>query len=151
MRLIVNATEHTVDVDGQTPLLWVLRDHLDLTGTRFGCGRGLCGACTVLVEGQPMRACITPVALVEGRSVATIEGLGAGGLHDLQRAWIDHGVPQCGFCQAGQLMRAKALLDGTDGTPTDAEIDAAMSGNLCRCGTYPRIRAAIRAAAAEAK
>lgn len=145
-QLTINGTPHEVDAPSDMPLLWVIRDLIGLTGTRFGCGKGLCGACTVHVDGMAMRACITPVALAEGKTVTTIEGLGTDGLHPLQQAWIAHGVPQCGFCQSGQLMSAAALLK-LNPRPTDADIDAAMSGNICRCGTYLRIRAGIRDAA----
>ena len=142
-QLTVNGQAHEVDAPPEMPLLWVIRDLIGLTGTRFGCGMGLCGACTVHVDGMAMRACVTPVSLAEGKVVTTIEGLGADGLHPLQEAWIAHGVPQCGFCQAGQLMTAAALL-ATNPRPTDDDIDAAMAGNICRCGTYTRIRAGIR-------
>ncbi len=145
-RFSVNAREVTLEVAGDTPLLWVLRDALGLTGTKFGCGAGLCGACTVHLDGQPVRSCMTPVSAAEGRSVTTIEGLGGEGVHPLQQAWIEEQVPQCGYCQSGQIMAAAALLrDNPD--PSDAEIVAFMSGNLCRCGTYLRIRRAIRRAA----
>lgn len=129
-----------------TPLLWVLRDELGLTGTKFGCGMALCGACTVHVDGEPVRSCQTPLASVQGKSVTTVESLSADNTHPLQVAWIEHDVPQCGYCQSGQLMSAAALL-ARHPDPTDADIDAAMSGNICRCGTYPRIRAAIKTAA----
>jgi isoquinoline 1-oxidoreductase subunit alpha len=132
-----------------TPLLWVIRDEVGLTGTKFGCGAALCGACTVHLDGQPIRSCSTPLSAVAGKKVATIESLGrAGKPHALQAAWIKHDVPQCGYCQSGQLMSASALL-ASNKNPTDADIDAAMSGNICRCGTYQRIRAAIKDAAAE--
>jgi len=142
----VNGTERDVDADGDMPLLWALRDELGLTGTKYGCGIGACGACTVHLDGQPTRACLTPLSAAAGRVVTTIEGLGAGGLTALQQAWLDENVPQCGYCQAGQLMSAAALL-ARNPDPSDADIDAAMAGNLCRCGTYPRIRKAIRTAA----
>ena len=130
-----------------TPLLWVLREELNLTGTKFGCGMGLCGTCTVHVDGQAVRSCVTPLATVAGKRITTIEGLPRGGrLHPLQQAWIDEQAPQCGYCQSGQIMSAAALLANTP-RPTDEQIDAAMSGNLCRCGTYSRIRAAIHRAA----
>ena len=145
MKLIVNGRDLEVEVDGNTPLLWVLRDHLDLTGTKFGCGMAQCGACTVHVDNMPIRSCVTPVMAVEGREITTIEGLGEG-LHPVQEAWIEHAVPQCGYCQSGQIMSTVALLR-TIPAPTDAEIDAALSGNLCRCATYPRIRMAVHAAA----
>ncbi|HWS72223.1 MAG TPA: (2Fe-2S)-binding protein, partial [Thermoanaerobaculia bacterium] len=132
------------------PLLWVLRDEVGLTGTKFGCGMALCGACTVLVNGEPTRSCVTPIAEVSGKKVTTIEGLSPDGNHPLQRAWMAENVPQCGYCQSGQLMSAAGLLAKTP-KPTDAQIDEAMSGNICRCGTYQRIRSAIhRAAGAKA-
>ena len=147
MRLTINGTVHDLpDVNPQTPLLWVLRDILQLTGTRYGCGKGLCGSCTVHLDGQPLRACITPVAQLEGRVITTIEGLSSDGHHVLQDAWRAAQVPQCGFCQAGQLMSAAALLERNP-QPNDSDIDEALSGNLCRCGTYQRIRAAIHSAA----
>ena len=142
----VNGQSKTVDVSGDMPLLWVLRDVLDLKGTKFGCGIGQCGACTVHINGTPARSCRRAVSTVSGAEVSTIEGLSPDGSHPLQRAWRDVDVPQCGYCQAGQLMSAAALLARTP-KPTDAEIDAAMSGNLCRCATYLRIRAAIHTAA----
>jgi isoquinoline 1-oxidoreductase subunit alpha len=145
----VNGASATVDVPDDMPLLWVLRDVLDLTGTKFGCGIAQCGACTVHLNGVPTRACVTPVATVRGASVTTIEGLSRDGSHPLQRAWAELDVPQCGYCQAGQLMSAAALLAATP-RPTDADIDAAMNGNLCRCGTYLRIRQAIHRAAGTA-
>jgi aerobic-type carbon monoxide dehydrogenase small subunit (CoxS/CutS family) len=132
--------------DPQTPLLWVLREGLGLTGTRFGCGKGLCGACTVHLDGAPIRSCSMPLAAVAGRAVTTIEGLGADALHPVQQAWIAENTPQCGWCQSGQIMSAAALL-ASNPAPTDADIDSAMRGNLCRCGTYPRIRRAIHRAA----
>jgi len=148
VRLNVNGQEHVLEeVDASTPLLWVLRDHLGLVGTKFGCGGGYCGACTVQLNGQPIRSCSTPASAAEGRAITTIESLAAGGtLHPLQAAWIELDVPQCGYCQAGQLMSAAALL-ARNSSPSDADIDAAMRGNLCRCGTYQRIRAAIHSAA----
>jgi len=142
----LNGKPVQVDVPRQMPLLWVLRDTLGQTGTKFGCGAGLCGACTVHVDGRAVRSCITDVGEVEGQAVTTIEGLGRGKLHVLQEAWLAEDVAQCGYCQPGQIMSAAALL-GTKPRPTDAEIDDALSGNLCRCGTYPRIRAAVRRAA----
>lgn len=147
-RLHVNSTEHLVDVDESTPLLWVLRDTLGLVGTKFGCGRSFCGACTVRVDGNPTRSCSVAVKEVAGREITTIEGLaGADGtLHPLQEAWIEYDVPQCGYCQAGQIMTAAALL-ARNSMPSDADIDTALQGNLCRCGTYIRIRKAIHAAA----
>jgi isoquinoline 1-oxidoreductase alpha subunit len=146
IRLRVNGAEHALDVDPEMPLLWALRDALGLTGTKFGCGQALCGACTVHLDGQVVRSCVTPVRRAEGKSVTTIEGLSPDGSHPLQRAWVELAVPQCGFCQAGQIMTAAALLKKTP-KPTDAEIDRSMAGNLCRCGTYNRIRAAIKKAA----
>ena len=146
LQFIVNGESRTVEVDGATPLLWVLRDTLGLTGTKFGCGMAQCGACTVLLNGEPTRACITPVSAVGTRAVSTIEGLSKDGSHPLQKAWVEFDVPQCGYCQAGQLMSASALLRTTP-NPTDAQIDAAMNGNVCRCGTYVRIKQAIKAAA----
>ena len=151
MRLTINGKQHVVsDVDESTPLLWVLRDHLGLVGAKYGCGVAQCGACTVHLNGTPVRSCSVPVSAVGSQQVTTIEGLaGANGeLHALQKAWIAHDVPQCGYCQSGQLMSAAALL-ATNKNPSDADIDQAMSGNLCRCGTYQRIRAAIKTAAAE--
>lgn len=149
MRLTVNDEVHVVeDIDETTPLLWVLRDHLGLVGTKYGCGVAQCGACTVHLNGAAVRSCVLPVSAAVGQKITTIEGLAGkdGRLHPLQDAWIEHDVPQCGYCQAGQLMSAAALLRETP-KPTDADIDAAMSGNLCRCGTYVRIRKAIHAAA----
>ncbi|MBY5775026.1 (2Fe-2S)-binding protein [Rhizobium leguminosarum] len=146
VRLIVNKTAFDVDVEPDTPLLWVLRDTLGLTGTKFGCGMAQCGVCTVDVDGQAVRSCITPLEFVEGSQVTTIEGLSDDNSHPVQRAWIEHGVPQCGYCQSGQIMTAVALLQQVP-RPTDEDIDAAMAGNLCRCGTYPRIRQAIHRAA----
>ncbi|HXJ29727.1 MAG TPA: (2Fe-2S)-binding protein [Gemmatimonadales bacterium] len=143
--LSVNGSTRTVDVAPETPLLWVLRDTLDMRGTKFGCGRGFCGACTVHVEGVATRSCQTPVSSVAGHAITTIEGLGSSSLHPLQQAWIDEDVPQCGYCQAGQLMTAAALL-AKNPHPTDSEIVAALSGNLCRCATYVRIRRAVRRA-----
>jgi len=142
----VNGERHEVDADDDTPLLWGLRDTLGLTGTKYGCGIGACGACTVHVDGQPTRACLTPIGSIDGKSVTTIEGLGAGNLHAVQQAWIDENVPQCGYCQAGQIMSAAALLDRNP-RPSDEDIDNAMAGNICRCGTYYRIRRAIHVAA----
>jgi isoquinoline 1-oxidoreductase subunit alpha len=146
--LTVNGKRHTVDVAPDTPLLWVLRDSLGMTGTKFGCGMAQCGACTVHLEGQATRSCVTPISAVRGRAVTTIEGLASDRSHPLQRAWIAEEVPQCGYCQSGQIMAAAALLRRT-AQPTDADIDAAMT-NICRCGTYQRIRAAIHRAAKEA-
>ena len=145
--LTINGERRTFDGDPSTPLLWVLRDRLELTGTKYGCGQGLCGACTVHVGGEATRSCMTPMSALEGKSVTTIEGLAAAGReHPLQAAWKAHNVPQCGYCQSGQIMQAAALL-ATVPSPSDADIDSHMAGNLCRCGTYQRIRAAIRAAA----
>ena len=144
----VNGQAHSVDVDGDTALLWVLRDVLGMTGTKFGCGMALCGACTVHLDGQPVRSCITPIAAAANRKVVTIEAIGTDALGKaLQAAWVDVGVPQCGYCQAGQIMSAAALLK-SKAKPTDTEIDDAMSGNICRCGTYSRIRTAIKRVAA---
>ncbi len=145
--LIVNGETRAVDVPERMPLLWVLRDALGLKGTKFGCGIGQCGACTVLLDGEPARACLTPVSTVGTKRVSTIESLPEDGSHPLQQAWLELDVPQCGYCQAGQLMSASALLASTP-NPTDEQIDAAMSGNVCRCGTYLRIRKAIKQAAA---
>lgn len=147
-QLKVNGKAVTVDAEPDTPLLWVIRDEVGLTGTKFGCGRALCGACTVLLEGVPVRSCSTPLAAAAGRSVATVESLSADRSHPLQKAWIQHDVPQCGYCQSGQLMSAAALL-ANNKNPSDADIDAAMAGNVCRCGTYVRVRAAVKTAAAE--
>ena len=151
MRLTINGKEHVVDgIDDSTPLLWVLRDHLGLVGAKYGCGIAQCGACTVHLNGTPIRSCTLPISAVGAQQVTTIEGLASntGELHALQKAWIEHDVAQCGYCQAGQIMSAAALLKSKP-TPTDADIDAAMAGNLCRCGTYTRIRKAIHAAAAQ--
>jgi len=144
--LTINGQTHDVDADPETPLLWVLRDHLGMTGTKFGCGKALCGACTVHVDGAPTRSCSLPLAAAAGKSIATIEGLSNDRSHPVQKAWIELDVPQCGYCQSGQIMSAVALLKRTP-NPTDAEIDAAMAGNICRCGTYSRIRDAIHRAA----
>jgi isoquinoline 1-oxidoreductase subunit alpha len=146
--LTVNGERKEVALDGDTPLLWVLREHLKLTGTKFGCGIAACGACTVHVDGNAIRSCITPLSLVEGRSVTTIEGLSADGSHPLQKAWIAEQVPQCGYCQSGQIMQAATLLARTK-QPSRAEIVEHMDGNLCRCGTYLRIISAIERAARE--
>ncbi len=146
MRLNVNGQSHELDVEPEMPLLWVLRDELDITGPKYGCGIAMCGACTVHIDGVAVRACVTPVGEVRG-AVTTIEGLGSpDSLHAVQKAWVEHQVAQCGYCQSGQIMAAAALL-AANPSPTDAEVDAAMSGNLCRCGTYPRIREAVRSAA----
>jgi isoquinoline 1-oxidoreductase subunit alpha len=144
--LDVNGTPQQVDVESDTPLLWVLRDTLHLTGTKYGCGIAQCGACTVHMDGQPVRACVTPVTAASGKKIVTIEGLDARAEHPLQKAWVAEQVPQCGYCQSGQIMSAAALLAHTP-RPTDAQIDEAMSGNICRCGTYQRIRRAIHRAA----
>ena len=144
--LEVNGAKHEVDADPEMPLLWVLRDLLGLTGTKFGCGEALCGACTVHPDGVATRSCVTPVSRAIGKTVTTIEGLSPNGSHPLQLAWVEAGVPQCGFCQAGQIMTAAALL-ASNPKPTDSDIDRSMAGNLCRCGTYVRIRAAIKKAA----
>jgi isoquinoline 1-oxidoreductase subunit alpha len=145
-RLTVNGKEQSVTVEPDMPLLWVLRDVLGLTGTKFGCGAGLCGACTIHLDGVPARSCVTPISSVGAHNVTTIEGLSAHRSHPLQRAWIAEEVPQCGYCQSGQLMAAAALL-ATNAQPSDADIDAALAGNLCRCGTYQRIRLAVHRAA----
>jgi len=140
--LQVNGRSYKVEAEAQMPLLWALRDLLNLTGTKFGCGEGMCGACTVLIDGAPARSCITPLASVGDKAITTIEGLSANGEHPLQKAWQDEHVSQCGYCQPGQIMNAVALLEKTP-KPSEAEIDAAMAGSLCRCGTYQRIRKAI--------
>lgn len=150
IQLNVNGKSIEVDVEADTPLLWVLRDTIGLTGTKYGCGMALCGACTVHVDGDPIRACVTPVSSLDGRKITTIEGLSTDRSHPVQKAWMEIDVPQCGYCQSGQIMSAAALL-AKNPKPTDADIDAAMSGNLCRCGTYQRIRAAIHRAAELAK
>ena len=144
--LKINGTPHKVDVDGDIPLLWVLRDVLGMTGTKFGCGQALCGACTVHLDGTAVRSCQTPISDAVGTAVTTIEGLSPDGNHPVQVAWREINVPQCGYCQGGQIMQAASLLKETP-SPSDEDIDAAMSGNICRCGTYPRIRAAIKQAA----
>ena len=144
--LEINGKSQTLDVAPDTPLLWALRDHLGLTGTKYGCGIGLCGACTIHLDGEAVRACLTPTSSAAGKIVTTIEGLSADNGHPVQRAWIAGDVPQCGYCQPGQIMAAAALLAKTP-NPSDADIDKAMSGNLCRCGTYQRIRTAIHKAA----
>jgi isoquinoline 1-oxidoreductase subunit alpha len=142
---LLNGKSTTVEVDPQTPLLWVLRDTLNMTGTKFGCGMALCGACTVHIEGTAARSCITPISSVAGKKILTIEGLSEDASHPVQRAWMEEDVPQCGYCQSGQIMSAVALLEKKP-HPTDADIDDAMSGNICRCGTYQRIRKAIHRA-----
>jgi isoquinoline 1-oxidoreductase subunit alpha len=147
IRLNVNSKPHDVDVTHDTPLLWTLRDILNMTGTKFGCGAGLCGACTIHIDGQPVRSCLTPVSAAVGKRITTIEAIGATSAgKKVQAAWLALDVPQCGYCQSGQIMSAAALL-AAKAKPTDADIDAAMAGNICRCGTYPRIRAAIKKAA----
>jgi len=147
IKLTVNGESRELDVDPDMPLLWAIRDHLELSGTKFGCGMALCGACTVHLDGQATRSCVTPVSAAQGRHVTTIEGLSGAAGKATQEAWIALDVPQCGYCQSGQIMSAAALL-GSNPQPSDADIDAAMSGNICRCGTYVRIRAAIHQAAA---
>ena len=142
----INGENKQIDVDPQTPLLWVLRDHLQLVGTKYGCGIAQCGACTIHLDGVAMRSCILPIQSVEGKAITTIEGLSEQGDHPVQQAWMDHDVPQCGYCQAGQIMSAAALLKENP-NPTDEDIDVAMNGNICRCGTYTRIKAAIKSAA----
>jgi len=142
----LNGKTHSIEADDDTPLLWVLRDHLGLTGTKYGCGAALCGACTVHIDGQAARSCVLPLKALEGKSVTSIEGLSQNRAHVVQRAWIELDVPQCGYCQSGQIMSAVALLSANP-APTDAEIDYALSGNICRCGTYGRIRKAIHRAA----
>jgi aerobic-type carbon monoxide dehydrogenase small subunit (CoxS/CutS family) len=144
--IAVNGTTQNIDADADTPLLWVLRDHLSLTGTKYGCGIALCGACTVHVDGVAVRSCVLPLKAVEGKSITTIEGLSKDRSHAVQRAWIEADVPQCGYCQSGQIMSAVALLKGNS-SPSDTDIDAALSGNICRCGTYVRIRKAVHRAA----
>ena len=147
MKLLVNGKEHDVAVPDDMPLLWVLRDVLGLTGTKYGCGMALCGACTVLVDGQPVRSCVRPVKGFAGASIQTIEGLSPNGDHPVQRAWAEVDVVQCGYCQSGQILAACALLKAKP-KPTDADIDAALAGNICRCGTYQRVREAVHRAAA---
>ena len=148
LQLNINGAPYDIDVDPATPLLWVIRDYAGLTGTKFGCGVALCGACTVHLDGTPIRSCVTPAAAAIGHEITTIEGINEGrdGLHPVQQAWIDEQVPQCGYCQSGQIMSAAALLE-RNAAPTNADIDAAMAGNICRCGTYPRIRRGIKRAA----
>ena len=145
--LLVNGERHSVDADPSMPRLWALRDLLGLRGTKYGCGIGLCGACTVHLDGEPVRSCLTTLERASGRATTTIEGLSQDGDHPVQRAWIEVGAPQCGYCQPGQILSAVALLDRSP-DPTDAEIDAALGGHLCRCGSYLRIREAVRRAAA---
>lgn len=144
--LKINGRKQQVDVDPATPLLWVLRDHLNLVGTKYGCGIAQCGACSIHLDGTAMRSCILPVQTVGDQSITTIEGLSEKGNHPVQQAWLDHDVPQCGYCQAGQIMTAAALLKDNP-NPSDEDIDSAMNGNICRCGTYTRIKAAIKTAA----
>ena len=151
VQLIVNGKAQNIDIDPDTPVLWAVREQLGLNGTKFGCGASLCGACTVHIDGEPVRSCVTPLSEAEGKEVTTIEGIAApdGTLHAVQEAWIKHQVPQCGYCQSGQIMSAVALLkENTD--PSDEDIDTAMAGNVCRCGMYTRIKAAIKTAAKEA-
>ena len=148
LQLSVNGRTHAVDVEPEMPLLWVLRDHLDLPGTKYGCGIAVCGACTVHVDGEPVRSCSLPVSAAVGKEILTVEGLSQDGLHRIQKAWIEHEVPQCGYCATGMMMSAAALL-ARNPKPSDADIDAAMT-NLCRCGTYGRVRQAIHALAAAA-
>lgn len=145
-RLNINGTIREVNADPSTPLLWILRDHLDLVGTKYGCGIAQCGACTVHLNGTAVRACQLPIASLESEKITTIEGLSEQGEHPVQKAWIAHDVPQCGYCQAGQIMSAAALL-ASNSNPSDEDIDAAMRGNICRCGTYTRIKKAIKTAA----
>lgn len=144
--LNINGKTHQIDADPSTPLLWVLRDHLQLVGTKFGCGIASCGACTIHVEGQAIRSCVMPVSGLSGKNITTIEGLSENGDHPVQKAWLEHDVPQCGYCQSGQIMSAAALL-AQNSKPTDEDIDNAMMGNICRCGTYVRIKEAIKTAA----
>lgn len=144
----INNVDYEIDVPENMPLLWFLRDRLNFVGTKFGCGKGLCGACTIHVDGQATRACIMPVSALVGKKITTIEGLSEQGDHPLQKAWLEHGVPQCGYCQAGQIMNAASLLT-TNPTPSDTDIESAMQGNICRCGTYQRIKKAIKSASYE--
>lgn len=146
INLTINGKSQQLDIDPKTPILWVLRDHLQLVGTKYGCGIAQCGACTIHLDGKPMRSCRVPVETAEGKSITTIEGLSENGSHPLQKSWIEHDVPQCGYCQSGQIMSAAALLKNNP-NPTDEDIDSAMHGNICRCGTYNRIKAAIKTAA----
>lgn len=144
--LKINGEKHEIDVNPSTPMLWVLRDHLKLLGTKYGCGIAQCGACTIHLNGSAIRSCITPISAVDDAAITTIEGLSEDGDHPVQKAWLEHDVPQCGYCQAGQIMNAAALLEDNS-NPSDEEIDAAMNGNICRCGTYIRIKQAIKTAA----
>ncbi|MBK8292248.1 MAG: (2Fe-2S)-binding protein [Flammeovirgaceae bacterium] len=146
INLNVNGKNQSVDVDPKTPMLWVLREHLNLVGTKYGCGIAQCGACTIHVDGVAVRSCQLPVSVMENKSITTIEGLTENGDHPVQKAWLEHDVPQCGYCQTGQIMTAAALLSTTP-NPTDEEIETAMNGNICRCGTYLRIKAAVKTAA----
>lgn len=146
IKLNVNGKQQTVDVDPKTPILWVLRDHLDLVGTKYGCGISQCGACTIHLDGVAVRSCQLPVSVIGDKAITTIEGLSEAGDHPVQQAWIEHDVPQCGYCQAGQIMTAVALLKDKP-NPSDDEIETAMNGNICRCGTYTRIKAAVKTAA----
>ena len=146
IRFRLNGVDQALDCDPEMPILWAIRDLCGLTGTKYGCGQALCGACTVHIDGEPVRSCVTPMRRAENKSITTIEGLSHDGSHPLQRAWIDLAVPQCGFCQAGQIMTAAALLSKNP-KPSDAEIDQSLAGNICRCGTYNRIRAAVKKAA----
>jgi aerobic-type carbon monoxide dehydrogenase small subunit (CoxS/CutS family) len=146
--ITINGKKHVIEVEGDMPLLWFLRDTLEFTGTKFGCGAGLCGACTVHVDGVATRSCVTPVSTLSGKKITTIEGLSENGDHPLQKAWLNNKVPQCGYCQAGQIMNAASLL-ATNASPSSDEIDNAMQGNICRCGTYQRIKKAISDAADE--
>lgn len=145
-KLNINGADHQVDVDSDTPILWVLRDTLQMVGTKFGCGIAQCGACTIHVDGKAARSCSMPIGAAEGRKITTIEGLSDDGSHPVQQAWVEHDVPQCGYCQAGQIMSASALLSENK-NPSDQQIKEAMNGNICRCGTYTRIQAAIKTAA----
>lgn len=146
MKIVINEKVHQVDVDPATPLLWVLRDVLGLTGTKFGCGVAMCGACTVHINGQPTRSCVTPISTIAGRKITTIEGISADGNHPLQKAWVEHSVPQCGYCQSGQLMTAVAFLK-SNAKPSRTQIVEAMNGHICRCGTYKQIADAIESTA----
>jgi isoquinoline 1-oxidoreductase alpha subunit len=148
--LSINGEQRQLDVDPEMPLLWALRDVAKLTGTKYGCGKGLCGSCTVHLDGQPIRSCLTPISVIGKGKITTIEGLSANGDHPVQKAWLTHNVPQCGYCQSGQIMSAVALLEN-NANPNDEQINQAMSGNICRCGTYVRIRQAIHTAADLAK
>lgn len=149
IKITVNGIEHSLDVESDIPLLWVVRDYLNLKGSKFGCGAGLCGACTMHLNGNPIRTCVTPVSVAAGQEITTIEGIGnPEKLSSVQQAWVEHSVPQCGYCQSGQIMSATALL-ASNAQPSEKDIDNAMSGNICRCGTYPRIKAAIQSVAAK--